>query len=61
MNRWDYKVRTYGFVGGEEKFMLETVHQGEHSKDMEVEVALSLNRRVEVTNLRTGERTKFNP
>jgi hypothetical protein len=57
MKNWDWKVREYSG----DTFMLETVHQGDHSKDVEVEVALELGRRVEVTNLHTGEITKLTP
>jgi hypothetical protein len=57
VRRWDWKVRTYSGNA----FMLETVHRGDFSKDMEVEAALSCNLRAVVTNLHTGEVTTLTP
>lgn len=54
--QWEWKVRSYEG----DLFMLETVHVGEHSKNMEVEAAHACGRDVYVTDLRTGD-TVFIP
>lgn len=50
--RWDWKIRSYEMVGGREVFCIETVHRGEHSKNMELAAIAHLGRRAVVTDLR---------
>ncbi len=52
--RWDWKVRSYHG----DRFMLETVHVGDHSKNEELAAIAACGRWATVTNLRTGEVTE---
>lgn len=63
-SRWDYTVRTYARpvrmvdgrpVLGQYQLMLETVHQGEHSRDMETKAGLACGRDVFVYDIKSGK------
>ena len=43
-NRWDWKIRSYEG----DRFCLETVHIGDHSRDMEITAIRRLGRRFEI-------------